>query len=266
MMVPPSSQGGPLSEHVWKAVRDAVLAAARHELAARRVASFDGPRGWDCVAVPLGTLTPCETREGDAVVCLPDVVPLAEIRAEFQLPWTAVQIFERGAPALDTGRAERAAREVACAEDRLAFYGQPVGAGFLTSPDSPRVSAGDWASPGGIVADLLKAVEALDGCGVPGPYEAVLSVAAYYGYHQGAAGGYPAAKHHKAHLAAVHRSRVIRERGAVFSTRSGDFILTVGGDLCVGYRAHDREAVHLFVAETVAARLTGPQAVCLVEG
>jgi uncharacterized linocin/CFP29 family protein len=61
----------------------------------------------------------------------------------------------------------------------------------------------------------------------------------------------------------VHRSGVLTG-GAVFSLRGGDFVITVGGDLTVGYRWHDVEALHLFCLETVAAQLLTPEAVCLL--
>jgi uncharacterized linocin/CFP29 family protein len=219
------------------------------------------------VASQLGIMTTCATREGLAAVCLPDVALLAEIRADFHLLWAAVRAFERGAPALDTTEGERAAREVALAEDRIAFYGEPVGHGFLTSPDSPRVTRGDWSKPGQAVRDLLHAVETLDGRGVAGPYEAVLPPAVYYAYLQAIAeGGAPARAVLRGVLGAAHRSEVIRGGGVVFSTRGGDFILTVGGDLTLGYAFNDRDAVHLYCAETVTPRLVTPAAVCLLEG
>ena len=266
-MSPVGSATGPLSDGVWKALTEAMVATARHVLAARRVATFDGPKGWEHVASQLGVMTTCATREGLAAVCLPDVALLAEIRADFHLPWAAVRAFERGAPALETSAVEKAAREVALAEDRIAFYGEPVGHGFLTSPDSPRVRHGDWSKPGAAVRDLLRAMEALDGQGVAGPYEAVLPPAAYYTYLQATAeGGTPARAVLDGVLGGVHRSEVIRGGGAVFSTRGGDFTSTVGGDLALGYAYHDRDAVHLFCAETVTPRLVTPTAVCLLEG
>ena len=76
----------------------------------------------------------------------------------------------------------------------------------------------------------------------------------------------PTARQLRDVLAAVHRSPVMREAGAVFSTRGGDFVLSVGGDLATGYRLHDREAVHLFCVETVAPQMVTPEAVCLLEG
>jgi uncharacterized linocin/CFP29 family protein len=230
------------------------------------VATFDGPHGWDHVAARTGSMTPCGAPEGRAVVCVPEVVLLCEIRVDFSLPWSSIEVFERGAPVLDTGPAEAAAREVALAEDRLAFYGDPVGSGFLTSKETSRVKAQDWSRPGEMLADLLRAVETLDERGVAGPYEAVLPTARYYAYLQAAdESGYPTARQLRDVFAAVHRSPVISGAGAVFSTRGGDFVLTVGGDLAVGYRLHDRDQVHLFCAETIAAQTVAPEAVCVLE-
>jgi uncharacterized linocin/CFP29 family protein len=256
----------PLPERVWEALDHAVVQVARHTLAARHVAKLDGPRGWEYVAARLGTLTPCAPKEGLAVVCVPDVVLLPEIRADFSLPWAMIEAYERGAPALETGAAEAAAREVALAEDRLAFYGEPLGTGFLMAQESPHVGIGDWLKPGQVVADIVKAVEKLDHLGRPGPYEAVLGMRGYYAYLQAIEeGGYPAIRHLESVLAGVHRSLVLRTPGALFSTGADDFILTVGGDLAVGYREHDRELVRLFCVETLAAQILTPEAVCLFE-
>jgi uncharacterized linocin/CFP29 family protein len=210
-------------------------------------------------------MTPCATQEGKAIVCLPEVVLLAEVRADFTLPWSVVEVFERGAPTLDTEAAETAAREVALAEDRLVLYGDPVGTGFLTSRQSPRVQIGDWARPQQLIADLVQAVETLDAHAIPGPYEVVLSSQRYYTYLQATTeAGYPASRTVQKIFGAVHRSPVLRDGAAVFSTRGGDFVITVGGDLATGYRWHDRESIHLFCAETLAAQTMTPEAVCLL--
>jgi hypothetical protein len=66
-------------------------------------------------------------------------------------------------------------------------------------------------------------------------------------------------------VAAVHRGAVGRDAGAVFSTRGGDFVITVGGDLSVGYRGHDAGGVHLFCVESVAPQVATPEAVCVLK-
>jgi uncharacterized linocin/CFP29 family protein len=255
----------PLPERVWKAIDEAAAQAARHAMAARRIATFDGPRGWEFVAARLGTMTPCRVKEGKAAVCVPEVVLLAEIRVDFSMPWTAIEVFERGAPALDTNAVEAAAREAALAEDRLAFYGDPIGSGFLTAPGSPSITVHDWSKGEQVLNDVLQAVETLDGLGIGGPYEVVLPSSGYFAYlHAMADGGYPTARHLKAVVSEVHRSLVMREAGALFSGRGDDFVLTVGGDLSVGYHSHDRNTIQLFCVETVAAQTVTPEAVCLL--
>jgi uncharacterized linocin/CFP29 family protein len=125
----------------------------------------------------------------------------------------------------------------------------------------------DWSTPGQVLVDLVKAVETLDSAGIPGPYEAVLPSGRYYEYLRAVdESGYPSARQLRDVLGAVHRSAVVREAGAVFSTRGGDFVITVGGDLAAGYRLHDRDAVHLFCVETVAPQTVAPEAVCILEG
>jgi uncharacterized linocin/CFP29 family protein len=150
------------------------------------------------------------------------------------------------------------------AEDRLAFYGQGGSEGFLAAAESPALPLGDWAEPGRAVADVLAAVEVLDAQGVGGPYALILEPALYYAYLRApAGGGQPAAAQIGAVVAAVHRSPVV-QGGGLFSTRGGDFVLTVGGDLGVGYCWQDPAAVHLVCAETIATRRLAPEAVCIL--
>jgi uncharacterized linocin/CFP29 family protein len=256
----------PLSERTWKALDDAVTQAASHVIAGRRVATFIGPKGWDHVGVPLGTTVPCATKEGEATVCVPEIALLSEIRADFRILWAAIEAFERGAPALETRPAEAAASEVAHAEDRLVFYGDPIGTGFLTSKESPRLRLQDWSRSSTLLVDLTKAVAELDAQGINGPYEAVLSPARYYAYLRAVDdSGFPAAHQLGKIVGKVHRSAVIREGGALFSTRGDDFVITVGGDLTVGYHMQDHDAVHFFCVETLAGQTLSPEAVCLLD-
>jgi uncharacterized linocin/CFP29 family protein len=256
-------RGDPLPERVWQALDEAVKRAATHVLAARRVADFEGPRGWDHLVVPTGRTT-AVTGTGDmARLTVPEVVPLVEIRAECALAWSVIEAFQRGG-VLDASTVEAAAREVALAEDRLAFHGRGGDEGFLAAPESPAVLLGDWAKPGRAVADILSAVERLDTQGVGGPYALVLEPALYYAYLRATVeGGHPATAQIEGVVSAVHRSSVVRS-GGLFSTRGGDFVLTVGGDLGVGYCWHDQAAVHLVCGETVAARRLAPEAVCIL--
>ncbi len=256
-------EGAPLSHRMWAAIEEAIVRAAKQELAARRVADFEGPRGWDHVAEPLGTRRPGGRARTGAVCSVPDVMLLSEIRKDFSLPWATIDGFERGGRILDTDPAEAAAREVALAEDDLAFHGGPGGTGFLGRDDGLRVSLGDWSSPAQVAADLIAAVSKLDEAGVAGPYAAVLDPTRYYAYLRAAAERRLSTEADRLDglFGGIYRSSVVRG-GGVFSLRGGDLLLVVGGDLTLGYRFHDDRAVHLFCVETVGAHVLTPHAVC----
>jgi uncharacterized linocin/CFP29 family protein len=258
-------KAAPVSDRVWAEIDENVRRAAVHVLAGRRIADFEGPKGWDHVATRLGTLRPAEgvRGQGSARLAVPEIALLHEIRADFALPWSAIEAFERGGPALDTEAAEAAARDVAETEDLLVFYGER--GGFLTADKSPRLGLGDWTQPGRAVADLLAGVDTLDRSGIAGPYVAVLDLTHFNEFWQAQASGcgYPASEQIKERIKDVHRSTTIRG-GAVFSCRGGDFVISVGGDLSVGYRWHDLDALHLFCVESVAAQLLTPDAVCIL--
>jgi len=256
----------PLSEKVWKEIDDIAASMFKQTVVARRVVDFDGPRGWNHVATQLGTFKPAQTPSSSKVrFLIPDVILLTELRAEFAIAWADIDIFERVGPTLESKSIEEAAREMALAEDAFLFYGSSTNPGLLSSRDTPRVALSDWSQPGRVVIDLLSALEKLDSMGVKGPYEAVLSSQHYYSYlrQTGEGGVYPAAKQLGIVISKVHHSPVI-EGAALFSTRGGDFLVTVGGDFTIGYRSHDETAVHLFCVETIAAQLLTPEAVCLI--
>jgi uncharacterized linocin/CFP29 family protein len=251
---------------VWQEIDRLAADMAKQTMVARKLVDFDGPRGWGHAATQLGTFRPMSPPRptGQAHLSVPDVMLLPEIRRDFEIPWSAIDIFERVGPTLESGSIDEAAREVAMAEDSLVFYGGGGVPGILTHSETLRVALSDWSIPGRSVTDLLTAVERLDEIGIKGPYEAVLAPAHYYSYLRTTVeGGYPAAKQLGIVIKKVHSSPVI-DGAALFSTRGGDFIMTVGGDFSIGYRSHDETAIHLFCVETVAAQLLTPRAVCLI--
>jgi uncharacterized linocin/CFP29 family protein len=258
----------PLSEKVWKEVDSLASSMFKQTVVARRIADFDGPRGWNHVATQLGTFKHVQTpkHSGHVRFSVPDVLLLTELRAAFSIPWADIEIFERVGPTLESKSIEDAAREMALGEDALVFYGTSSNPGILTSKETPHLALSDWSKPGRLVADFLGAVEKLDTLGVKGPYEVALAPHLYYSYlrQTGEGGAYPAAKQLGIVIAKIYSSPTI-DGAVLFSTRGGDFRITIGGDFIVGYRSHDETAVHLFCVETVAAQLITPEAICLMK-
>src|SRR5579884_389805 len=223
----------PISAKTWRAIDETAVTMAKQTLVGRRIADLDGPRGWNHVATELGNFRPASVTKAapDVRFSVPDVMLLTEIRCDFKLSWAAIDIFERVGPTLEPDAIEEAARKTAMAEDRLIFYGGSHRPGLLTSEKTPRIALSDWSIPGRAVTDLLSAVEKLDELGIKGPYEAVMSPQHYYMYLKttGEGGNYPAAKQLNIILKKVHSSAAI-DGAVLFSTRGGDFVITVGGD------------------------------------
>ena len=143
----------PLSQKVWKQVDDIAGSMFKQTVVARRIADFDGPRGWNHVATQLGTFKPAQAPQSSGKVrfSVPDVLLLTELRADFQLPWADIDIFERVGPTLESHAIEEAARETALAEDALILFGSSMSPGLLTHPDTPRIALSDWSIPGRVV-------------------------------------------------------------------------------------------------------------------
>lgn len=90
-------QSASLSERVWTALDEAVAQAARHVLVGSRVATFDGPKGWDHAATRLGTVTPCETSEEGGVGLCAGRDPAGRDSRELRSSGTRERSFQRGA-------------------------------------------------------------------------------------------------------------------------------------------------------------------------
>src|SRR5437773_2590891 len=133
----------------------------------RRITDFDGPRGWNHVATQLGTFKPAHAPQtsGKVRFSIADVLLLTELRADFQIPWADIDIFERVGPTLESKAIEEAARETGLAEDATIFFGTSTSPGLLKHPDTPRVALSDWSIPGRVVTDFLTAVQKLDTLG-----------------------------------------------------------------------------------------------------
>src|SRR5262245_7914525 len=147
----------PLSEKVWKEIDEVAAAMFKQTVVARRIADFDGPRGWNHVATQLGTFKPVQVAQSSPKVrfSIPDVMLLTEIRADFTISWADIDIFERVGPTLESRSIEEASRDTALGEDSLIFFGSSAGPGLLTGHESPRVALSDWSMPGRVVTDLL---------------------------------------------------------------------------------------------------------------
>lgn len=252
----------PISGAAWAEVDTEAARALKTFLAARRVVDFEGPLGWDAACVGTGRVDLLDPAPADGVSgAVRRVLPMIELRATFELSRSELDAIDRGAADPDLDPVVDAARRVAMAEDDLVFEGRPdIGVGGLLTSTPHDVIAldPDYSKFPTLVA---RAVERLRDAGVDGPYATVLGPQCYTGVVEGTEkGGYPVLRH----VQLITGGPIVRARSidgsALLSMRGGDYELTVGQDLSIGYQSHTADTVTLYIEESVTFRNLAPEA------
>jgi uncharacterized linocin/CFP29 family protein len=244
----------PITPEAWRQIDDEAKRVLQLNLAGRKLVDFDGPHGWQYAAVNTGHLT-IRTDGGLGVPWgVRGVVPLIEIRVPFELPMMELDNASRGA-VLDLPAVVSAAEKAAHAEDTAIFHGFKAGGieGIIPSSPHPAITIPDeYADYPSIVVD---AVETLRRGGVNGPYALALGPRGYAGLAQAAEDGYPIRERVEHFLDGPLVLAPQVDGAVLLSHRGGDFQLSVGQDLSIGYAGHDRETVYLYLTESFAFRV-----------
>ena len=173
--------------------------------------------------------------------------------------------IDRGRPDPDLSKVVEAAKRAALAEDTIVFEGFKEAhiTGIAEASPYPPVEIDDnyaeyprsW-SPGRCRR-----------CGRPaidGPYTAVLGPHCWTGVIETTEyGGYPVLEHLRLILGGPVVWAPAVDGAVVVSTRGGDFQLTCGEDLSLGYISHGPETVQLFLEESIGFRVLTPRRPCL---
>jgi uncharacterized linocin/CFP29 family protein len=252
----------PISDSAWKALEDEARERLDGPLAARRLVDFSGPHGWEHSATNLGRAEKVEGPDGEGVTALRRrVLPLIELRADFAISRSELQDVDRGAADVDLEPLDRAARQIAVAENVAVFHGWTRAgiAGIAeTSTIDPEPLGEDAEEYPRCVA---RAVEAIRGGGVEGPFGLALGPEEHTRVIESAEhGGYPLLDH----LEKILEGPIVwapgLQGGIVLSLRGGDFLFESGQDLAIGYDRHDADAVHLYLEQSFSFLVTTPEA------
>jgi uncharacterized linocin/CFP29 family protein len=244
----------PITPVAWKQIDDEAARVLRLDLAGRKLVDLDGPHGWAYAAVNTGELIP----RPDGGLGVPwgvrGVLPLIEIRVPFELSILALDAASRGG-VLDLPAVVGAAEKTARAEDTAIFNGFMAGGmeGIIpSSTHAPVAIPGDYAEYPSTVGD---AVETLRRAGINGPYALALGPDAYSGLAQAAEDGNPIRERVEHFLDGPMVLAPALDGAVLLSHRGGDFQLSVGQDLSIGYAGHDKDKVHLYLTESFAFRV-----------
>ena len=251
----------PILPEAWKAIDDEARRVLALNLAGRKVVDFSGPHGWKFASVSTGRLALLPDQPiKEVFVGIRTVQPLIEVRTPMVLDTMELDTMARGAVNPDLDPIVQAAERIARLEDQAIFHGYAVGGivGIIdASPHEPVKVSGvaDWPRA------VVQAKEALRAAGVGGPYALVLGPRAYDDLSAASEDGYPLRKRIERSIIDGPFVWAPALTGAVLlSTRGGDFELTVGQDLSVGYAYHEKHRVELYLTESFTFRVLEPKA------
>lgn len=251
----------PITDEAWKEIELQSSRILKGNLSGRKLVDFCGPHGWPFAAVNLGRLDVGSKDGVDGVGWgLRRVLPLMEIRVPFTLRIWELDDAERGARNPDLKALTEAARRVAMFEE-TAIYRGFGGAGIQglleASTHSPVPLSPDGS---GFTESVERALLALQEAEIGGPFALVLETEPYKWLMVGDPKDYPLRQRIQALVTGgIHWSPAL-EGGAVLSRRGGDFEMTVGQDLAIGYKTHNAHDVELYFTESFTFRVLEPAA------
>src|SRR5262245_29940911 len=252
----------PISTAAWKVIDAEALRVLKLKLAGRKLVDFEGPLGPTAGAVNTGRREPLRSAPtADVEASSRQVLPLVELRSYFELSREEMDAVERGAKDPDVQPVIDAATRIAHAEDTAIFHGYAAGGikGIEQATAHPILPIPDdyQAYPNSIA----EATRLLRMAGVDGPYAIAMGPRYYTGLTQAVGdGGYPVLNVVRKLVDGPLVWAPAVKGAVVLSLRTGDFELSIGSDISIGYQSHTDKVVRLYLVETMAFRVLTPEA------
>jgi uncharacterized linocin/CFP29 family protein len=251
----------PILPEAWAAIDAEATRVLRLNLAGRKLVDFRGPKGWKKAAVNTGRLQLLPDKgDPDVHLGIREVQRLVEVRVPIKLSILELDTVARGASNPELTPVVKAAEKMARIEDGAIFEGLTAAGITGLLPASPHKAAKIAADVGQLPRAVLAAKESLRQAGVSGPYALVLGSELYDQVFGTVLEGHPLPRRIEPLLVEKIVRATSFDGGVVLSLRGGDYELTVGQDLCVGYAHHDKHEVELYLAESFTFRVLEPAA------
>ena len=257
----------PVTTEAWTQIDDEARRVLKLHLAGRKIVDFSGPHGWKYGGVNTGRLNHIKEAPVEQVGhAIREIRPLVELRSPFELDILELDYATRGAQDLDLDPVIAAAERVARAEDSAIFHGFKAGhiTGIIeASPHTPIEVGSSLKWPRAVSA----AREVLRLAGVNGPYALALGGKAYDELTADGDDGYPLRKRIEETFAdggSIVWAPALLGGAVLLSLRGGDFEIVVGQDLSIGYAAHNRTKVELYLTESFTFRVLEEKAAIML--
>lgn len=265
-------EDAPFGDAIWKLIDEAVLGAAKSQLAGRRLLEISGPYGLGARSIDAGESdAEGQVTRGDlsASLSAASAIPIPAIRAEFTLHLRDIAAVEERSAPLYLGDAANAGIACAHLEDQLVFQGsKALGIhGLLTAAGVAKAPVGDWTKVGQAADDVIAAVNMLDEAGFAGPYAAALAPnlynALFLRYQQG---NQTQLDHVKQIVTAgLVKAPTLQKGGVLIAADKRFATIALGQDMTVGFIGPAGDRYELVVIESLCPRVLVPESVCVLE-
>ena len=249
----------PISDAAWAEIEEETTRTLKRYLAGRRVVDVPAAGGVGLSAVDTGHLHKIAAPTEGILARLRESKPVVELRVPFELSREQIDDVERGAEDSDWQPAKDAAKKIAFAEDGAIFEGYEAAkiGGIRKGASNPIMTLpADVRDYPDAVAQALTQLRLV---GVNGPYSVLLGAEAYTALSETRDHGYPVLEHVKRLVNEIIWAPAIQ--GAfVLTTRGGDFELSIGQDVSIGYSSHTDTVVRLYLQESFTFRLLTTEA------
>lgn len=245
----------PISEESWKEIDERAEEVLKSYLTARRVVNVVGPKGFDYNVVSEGRLANVDIIENISYGNY-HVLPLTEVRIEFEMDRWELDNLNRGAKDVDYEPLENAAREIAIFEDKAIYHG--LGEAIIEGLDDvveEELELGENLKA--IMSNLTDGVIKLREAFVEGDLTLVVGRDAYKKILSEDT-GYPIKKRIKDLIGGEIIFSDVVEGAYLLPYNHEDLEMTIGRDLSIGYQSHTNERVRFFITESFTFRVLDP--------
>ena len=243
----------PVSSKAWKEIDETATDVLKSYLSARKVVHVVGPKGLDYNAVPEGRLANVQEENG---VCFGNyqVVPLTEVRVEFEMDRWELDNVDRGAKDVDYGPLEQAMEKIALFEEKAVFEGldKAIIEGLKSETCHAPIDFGSDAK--GIMNAVTQGIIKLRQSYAKVPYRLVVSPEAYKRILSEET-AYPLDERIEELIGGKIILNQAIEGAYLLPYDHDDLELTIGRDFSIGYQNHTNEKVKFFVKESFTFRV-----------
>jgi uncharacterized linocin/CFP29 family protein len=256
----------PVSDKAWNLINEQAKDTLSQALSARRFVDVDGPHGINHACVNLGRLNvPKNQKKGEVEYGLNQILPLTEIRMPFKLNIWELDNIERGAEDVNLDNLEEAAKKVAAFEDKAIYYGFKNGKikGLAEVSENKKLACPQNSEEA--LCNIPEGITLLNNECIEPPYTLIMSPKKWQEISSYSK-GYPLRRQLEELLGGGKIIMSSHVEGIILvSERGGDFKLTLGMDLSIGYNSHDNKEVELYFTESFTFQVIDPSAYVIFE-